>query len=255
MAENDLPTFIDYITETTGLEKISYIGHSEGTTQMFLGASMNPEYFKEKVNLFIALAPVASTANISSPIAKALAPHIGLLEFGLARVLGYRNWFAPMPRADELVDLVCGGFLGGICKDVFKLLHHEGVDNFSRFTVFMSNEPSGQSYRTFVYYAQMINDGRYSLYDYGTRKNNKLYGTDDAPLVPIENLDIPVALFSGDLDRLADPEDVAFISEKLGDKVVFQKEYHLDHFSFAIAKDMSFFDDAITLLAQYNVLN
>jgi len=71
-----LPTFIDHIIETTGLEKISYIGHSEGTTQMFLGASLNPDYFKEKVNLFIALAPVASTANISSPIARGLAPHI-----------------------------------------------------------------------------------------------------------------------------------------------------------------------------------
>ena len=32
MAENDLPTFIDHILATTGLEQISYIGHSEGTT-------------------------------------------------------------------------------------------------------------------------------------------------------------------------------------------------------------------------------
>ena len=72
--------------------------------------------------------------------------------------------------------------------------------------------------------------------------------------MPIDNLDIPVALLSGDLDRLADPLDVAFISEQLGDKVVFQKQYHLDHFSFAIAKDMSFFDDAITLLGKYNTL-
>ena len=100
----------------------------------------------------------------------------------------------------------------------------------------------------------MINDGRYSLYDYGKRKNKKIYGTDEAPLVPIENLDIPVALFSGDLDDLADPADVAFISEKLGDKVVYQKQYHLDHFSFALAKDMSYFNDAITLINQYNVL-
>ena len=223
MAEKDLPTFIDHILETTGHEQLSYIGHSEGTTQMFLGASMNPDYFKQKVNLFIALAPVASTSHIDSPIATALAPHIKLLELGLAHVLGYRNWFAPMPRAVHLVDTICGGVFAFACKDFFKLLHHDGVDNFERFTVFMSNEPSGQSYRTFVYYAQMINDGRYSLYDYGSRKNKQIYGTAEAPLVPIENLDIPVALFSGDLDHLADPLDVAFISQQLGDKVVFQK--------------------------------
>ena len=121
----------------------------------------------------------------------------------------------------HLVDTICGGLFAFACKDFFKLLHHDGVDNFERFTVFMSNEPSGQSYRTFVYYAQMMNDGRYSLYDYGKRKNKQIYGTEQAPLVPIEDLDIPVGLFSGDLDRLADPEDVAFISQKLGDKVVF----------------------------------
>ena len=32
MAEQDLPTFIDFVTEQTGFEKISYVGHSEGTT-------------------------------------------------------------------------------------------------------------------------------------------------------------------------------------------------------------------------------
>lgn len=191
---------------------------------MFLGASMNPDYFKKNVNLFIALAPVASTANITSPIAKALAPHIGLMETTLCTVAGYCNWFAPMTAMTWIVDQFCGGFLtDDICKFFIKRVQHDGVDNFDRFTVFMSNEPSGQSYRTFVYYAQMMNDGRYSLYDYGKRQNNKTYGTDDAPLVPIENLDIPVALFSGDLDRLAAPLDVAFLSEKLGDKVVYQK--------------------------------
>ena len=120
---------------------------------MFMGASLNPEYFKEKINLFIALAPVASTANISSKLVQVLAPHIKLIEIVLADVIGYRNWFAPMPKAVELVDAVCGGLFAFACKDFFKLLHNDGVDNFDRFTVFMSNEPSGQSYRTFVYYA------------------------------------------------------------------------------------------------------
>ena len=59
----DTPMFIDFILEKTDLEKISYVGHSEGTTQMFLGASLNPNYFNEKINLYIALAPVATTAT------------------------------------------------------------------------------------------------------------------------------------------------------------------------------------------------
>ena len=41
----DLPAFVDYVLALIGQEKLSYIGHSEGTTQMFIGASMLPEYF------------------------------------------------------------------------------------------------------------------------------------------------------------------------------------------------------------------
>ncbi|KAJ8972995.1 hypothetical protein NQ317_002275 [Molorchus minor] len=40
----DTPAIIDYILNITGSEQISYIGHSEGTTQLFVMASMKPEY-------------------------------------------------------------------------------------------------------------------------------------------------------------------------------------------------------------------
>lgn len=58
MGTKDLPTMIDYIIEETGQEKISYIGHSEGTTQMFIGGSIDNDYFKSKINIFVALAPI-----------------------------------------------------------------------------------------------------------------------------------------------------------------------------------------------------
>jgi len=55
----DVPAEIDYILESTHFSKIaSYIGHSEGTTQFFIGSSLKPDYFSEKVSLFIGLAPI-----------------------------------------------------------------------------------------------------------------------------------------------------------------------------------------------------
>ena len=64
-----------------------------------------------------------------------------------------------------------------------------------------------------VYYAQAINTGKFTLYDYGPEKNLEVYGTKEAPLVPLEDYDIPTVLLSGDLDQLAVPEDVAWLSE------------------------------------------
>jgi pimeloyl-ACP methyl ester carboxylesterase len=54
----DAPGFVDYITNLRNETKITYVGHSEGTTQFFMGASLNPDYYKDKVNLFVGLAPI-----------------------------------------------------------------------------------------------------------------------------------------------------------------------------------------------------
>jgi len=52
---------------------------------MFLGASLNPDYFKEKINLYIALAPVASTANIPNHMIRAAAKMISVLEWVIVK--------------------------------------------------------------------------------------------------------------------------------------------------------------------------
>ena len=110
---------------------------------MFLGASLNPEYFTEKINLFVALAPVSKTAGISNKFIVEAASKIKVIEAAVVYGLGYYNWFAPMPMADGAIDVVCG-IIPDVCKYVGKhLLHNEGVDNTARFDVFMSNEPSG----------------------------------------------------------------------------------------------------------------
>ena len=60
-------------------------------------------------------------------------------------------------------------------------------------------------------------------------------------------------MFSGDIDTLAVPEDVEFITNALGDNVVFHKQIHGSHGTFVLGPDMSFFsDDAVNLLQEYN---
>ena len=73
--------------------------------------------------------------------------------------------------------------------------------------------------------------------------------------MPLEDISIPVALFSGSIDSCSTPGDVAWLSNKLGDKVVFQKEYLLEHWSFSVALDMSWFSgDVVNVIKQFNSL-
>ena len=61
---------------------------------------------------------------------------------------------------------------------------------------------------------------------------------------------------AGTLDELGDPVDVDWLRNQLEDQIVFVQNYVLGHMSFAIGKDMSFFQvDAINLIKKYNTAN
>ena len=63
MGTKDTPAVIDYILQQTGADKINYIGHSEGTSQIRAGAALMPEYYNSKMHLCVFYAPVSSMYN------------------------------------------------------------------------------------------------------------------------------------------------------------------------------------------------
>ena len=59
---------------------------------MFLGASLDPDYFQEKVNLFVALGPVSTMYNVGVPQFKASDAMWPEIEY-LAHKFGAYNLF------------------------------------------------------------------------------------------------------------------------------------------------------------------
>ena len=68
MAEFDQPALWEYVIRVTGNNRITYIGHSQGTTQMFASISLNPDFYLKHMVRFIALAPVVRTQNMQSEL-------------------------------------------------------------------------------------------------------------------------------------------------------------------------------------------
>jgi len=107
-----------------------------------MGASLIPDYFTEKVNLFVGLAPVASNANAKGPL-KASAKYVKEIELALLEAKIY-NLFPPMPFAMETVLIVCDmPYLKDVCKTVLSSLNNQAVDSPQAAETFLSNEPSG----------------------------------------------------------------------------------------------------------------
>lgn len=71
----DLPTMIDFVLSQTNMQKLHYIGHSQGTTSFFVMGSLRKDYMA-KIITMQALAPVAFMSNLKSPFVRALAPFV-----------------------------------------------------------------------------------------------------------------------------------------------------------------------------------
>lgn len=165
---------------------------------------MNPDYYAEKINLFVALAPVASTHNLQVDALQSIAPYWRPIQFA-AEKLGVYNIIGMNWWEEETTLLFCAMF-DGVCEGMISAVADAdpSVDNMSRLDVFMSNFPAGSSYQDLVMFAQDVAKPDFHQFNYGERENLKVYGSVEPPKIPLENLRVPVALIQGETDRLAD---------------------------------------------------
>ena len=96
---------------------MAYVGHSQGTTQMFTALSTNQDYFKDKVPLFVALGPAAKISHTQADFFQWTADFYEELAetctlLGIHSILG-ANWFTStvsqlfcsnIPRFCELIE-------------------------------------------------------------------------------------------------------------------------------------------------------
>lgn len=63
MGTYDQVAIINHVLNVTGQSQVSYMGHSEGTSQILAGASLMPEFFNSKIKVALLLAPPAAMIN------------------------------------------------------------------------------------------------------------------------------------------------------------------------------------------------
>jgi len=212
MAKIDLPTQIDFVLNKTGAKTLSYIGHSEGTTQAFIGFGLNVTT-AAKVNVFIALAPVTHVFYTESLVLRALAD---LYLDEIFYLLGV--------QAFELSDAVQALFSEECTKDpticyaslelLFGPSTHINKTALGEDTMYF---PAATSVKNMAHWGQWVRNDKFDMFNYGETGNQEHYGQKDPPLYNISAipLSLPIALFTGGNDYLADPRDVANLQSDL----------------------------------------
>jgi lysosomal acid lipase/cholesteryl ester hydrolase len=153
LGKYDQPALISYILKHTDMKSLTYFGHSQGTTQMFAALSMDPEFFRGKINLCVMIAPVATVHNATSKILQDHANNEKLVA--LIQKMGPE--VLPSPQIDGKISAtfmkVLGngkGFLSLLSDSDPRLVSKKGLETY------MGHFPAGASFKQINHFRQLV---------------------------------------------------------------------------------------------------
>lgn len=240
MALYDFPTIVEYVKKTTRYSKVSYAGHSQGTTTYFIKASMDPEFINENINAFIGMGPAIYVNPRDSKAANLFANEIPLFDWMHSVNMNYfwvlPEWILSLtePFCRKFPQLYYGlvPFIGGQTEKM----------NFDirRWPSLCTKMPGGTSTKNLLHWLQIIRaGGRFQMFDYGAKKNMEVYQREtpkEYDLTGLKRVKVPSLIVSGSRDALVTEESVRKLVKmlKTGEKnqvleVITMEDYaHMD---------------------------
>ncbi|XP_059181030.1 gastric triacylglycerol lipase [Centropristis striata] len=252
LALKDLPAVVNHVLKVSGQDQIYYIGHSQGTTIAFIAFSTLPE-LASKIKMFIGLAPVATVQFTSSAMTKLTF----MPEFLIWEVFGKRDFMPQSKMIEWFSENVCAKLVLGelLCGNLFFILCGFDVTNLNvtRIPVYTEHCPAGTSVQNMIHWAQGVHGGKLMAFDFGKLGNMKHYNQTTPPEYKVQDMKVPTALFSGGMDTLADPEDMAILLTQVSNLVFHKHIEHWDHLDFIWGLDApeEMFPSILKLLQQH----
>ncbi|XP_053618103.1 gastric triacylglycerol lipase-like [Plodia interpunctella] len=207
MATKDLPAIIDYILDITGKEQLSFIGHSQGVSNLILLCAEQPKY-NTKINVGFGL---STTAWLD---------HSRFIGIFLEAVLSvFADEFNNATNIEILANgglfQTAGNFLCGF-SDVeypfctFLLFSVLGFNKFNIkpdvLKVLPGHVPAGTSLKDFIRWGQIRKNG-FTKYDYGIKGNLVKYGEKIPPEFDLSAVSMKWVFLASLNDFVGDPRD------------------------------------------------
>ncbi|XP_018305084.1 gastric triacylglycerol lipase-like isoform X1 [Mycetomoellerius zeteki] len=257
MGTRDLPAMIDYVLNYTKQQTLHYIGHSMGTTTLFILLSMKPEY-NSKINLGICLAPIAIWKE-RIPLPEYIfnkMPKIAefLYSNEIYEVASLSSTSITIGRTlctDKAITQV-------ICIAIIFLIAGSDPAQFNTTALpeILSNYPNGASVRTFEHFIQNMITKEFQTYDYGYAGNYKHYGQILPLIYDLKKVTAPLAIFYGVNDMVALKPNILETYRHLPNVILLEEiQYKLfSHLDFLWAIDVKtlLYDRLIELLQEFD---
>ena len=237
MAQYDLPAVIKKIKEKDNVEKVYYIGHSQGTLIFFLAYMNDPEFLEKNIEKFIALGTVPNVNN---------APHFLIKLFEQSHILDLipvKNFLSFPKEIGQILVPLCTSKAKVLCNKILSIAFG-GFDDTGRIdyerlgkNIYLY-EPGGTSLRNMKHWIQIYKAKKVQKYDFGSAKNLIYYGTLTPPAYDLNKMkkySIPSLMTISDADPFANPRDTLEFIDNIENKNIVEilslKNYnHIDYF-------------------------
>ena len=238
MAQYDLPSIVNYAKQRDQVEKVYYIGHSQGTLIYFLSYMNNPEFLEKNIEKFIALGTVPNVNN---------APHILIKLFEKSKILNilpFKNFLTFPKDIGQIFVPFCTSKAKILCNSIlsfaFSGAKETGRIDYERLgkNIYLY-EPGGTSVQNMKHWIQIYTAKKLQKYDYGSKSENKKhYGTEKPPVYDLDKFkkySIPSLMTISDADPFSNPQDVLEFINNIEDKNVvnllsLSNYNHIDYF-------------------------
>jgi len=215
MAKYDLPAMIKFITNKTGVSKIYYIGHSQGTTIAFAGLSENKDLAKH-IKHVIAMSPIARVGHIKSPVHD--IAHFTHEMYVFCRILrGDHGEFGVFDKKQHnMLTGMCATYGWKTCEDLVFLLGGKDSESFNitRFPVYTAHLPAGTSFNNIHHWAQAYLSKKFQKFDFKAGNYLK-YNQTTPPEYDVTKIKVPVTMFRGGNDLLISDKDINWLIQQL----------------------------------------
>ncbi|KAM6443655.1 lipase member M-like [Liasis olivaceus] len=249
MGYYDIPAVLYFILNKTKQQQLYYVAHSEGTSIGFIAFSSWPE-LAERIKVFFGLGPIATiTYARSPPLTFGTSPPI------LHLLYGYKEVFQPCAILRKPMVQLCN-FQPEFCERLMSFIIGCNTPNFnmSRMDVYVAHSPAGTSVKNLVHWSQVYRKNRFQAYDYGTKeKNMEKYNQVTPPIYKIEDIKIPIALWTGGEDLFVSPRDFKALKLRISNLIYHQHIPEWQHLDYIWGLDATerMYVDIIKIMKRY----
>lgn len=205
----DIPNTLDYILQVTKVEKLTYIGFSQGSAQAIAAFALNPR-LNNVVNLFVGLSPAMVPKGINNPI---LSSFINAAPAFLFRLFGERAILPSVVFWQKLMGPLNYEFVVDKSLKFLFNWNHKNISNIQK-KIGYPHLFSPTSVKSVVHWFQIITKHRFQMYDEGGYAGSALtalsmhnaHNNHRVAPFPVQTITTPSLLIYGKSDMLMDIE-------------------------------------------------